>query len=155
VAARSKLIFVTLADEVGRVKANMLTLAVVVLAVVMLALHAHEVEWDRARVVGGVIAGISFPLFVLARIQLGSAFSLQAKAKKLVTTGLYARIRNPIYLFGGLTIAGLSLFLSAWGPLVTVLVIAPLQKFRARNEAQVLADAFGDEYLRYRAKTWF
>jgi protein-S-isoprenylcysteine O-methyltransferase Ste14 len=31
----------------------------------------------------------------------------------------------------------------------------PLQKVRARNEAQVLADAFGDEYLLYRSRTWF
>jgi protein-S-isoprenylcysteine O-methyltransferase Ste14 len=31
----------------------------------------------------------------------------------------------------------------------------PLQKIRARNEAQVLTEAFGEEYLRYRSKTWF
>jgi protein-S-isoprenylcysteine O-methyltransferase Ste14 len=137
------------------VKANMITLAVVLVAVVLLAMHAQEVQWDHAKVVGGVIIAASFPLFVLARIQLGASFSITARARKLVTTGLYSRIRNPIYLFGGLTIAGLSLFLSKWGPLVVVLVIAPLQKFRARKETQVLSETFGEEYLRYRAKTWF
>jgi protein-S-isoprenylcysteine O-methyltransferase Ste14 len=136
-------------------KANMITLAAALVAVVMLVLHAREVEWNAARVVGGVIAAVSFPFFVLARIQLGSAFSIKAKAQKLVTTGLYSRIRNPVYFFGGLAILGLSLFLSAWGPLVVVLVLAPLQKIRARNEAQVLYETFGEEYLRYRSKTWF
>jgi protein-S-isoprenylcysteine O-methyltransferase Ste14 len=136
-------------------KANMITLVVVVVAVVLLVFHAREVEWNAAKVVGGVIAAISFPLFVLARIQLGASFSMTAQARKLVTTGLYSRIRNPIYFFGGLAVAGLSLFLSRWGPLVVVLVLVPLQKVRARNEAQVLADAFGDEYLLYRSRTWF
>jgi protein-S-isoprenylcysteine O-methyltransferase Ste14 len=136
-------------------KANMITLAVALVAVVLLLLHAHEVEWNPARVVGGVLVAGSFPLFVLARIQLGSAFSIKAKAQKLVTTGLYSRIRSPIYFFGGVSVAGLSLFLSPWGPLVVVLVIAPLQKIRARNEARVLEEAFGEEYRRYRSKTWF
>jgi protein-S-isoprenylcysteine O-methyltransferase Ste14 len=136
-------------------KANMITLAVVLVAVGLLVLHAREVEWNAARILGGTIAAVFLPLFVLAKIQLGASFSIGAKAQKLVTTGLYARIRNPIYFFGGLVIVGLSLFLSSWGPLAVVLVIVPLQKIRARNEAQVLTEAFGEEYLRYRSKTWF
>jgi protein-S-isoprenylcysteine O-methyltransferase Ste14 len=136
-------------------KANMITLAVVLVAVGLLVLHAREVEWNAARILGGTIAAVFLPLFVLAKIQLGASFSIGAKAQKLVTTGLYSRIRNPIYFFGGLVIVGLSLFLSSWGPLAVVLVIVPLQKIRARNEAQVLTEAFGEEYLRYRSKTWF
>jgi protein-S-isoprenylcysteine O-methyltransferase Ste14 len=136
-------------------KTNMITLALVIAAVVLLLLHARELEWNTARLVGGAIAAAAFPPFVLARIQLGGSFSYAAKAAKLVTTGLYSRIRNPIYLFGGLVIIGISLFLSVWGPLVVVLVLVPLQKVRARNEERVLTEAFGDEYLRYRSRTWF
>ena len=136
-------------------KLNMITLAAVFVAVGLLVLHAHEVEWDVQRIIGGVIAAAAFPPFVVARIQLGSAFSYKPKAQKLVTTGMYARIRNPIYVFGGLMIAGLSLFFWHWGPLVVLLVLVPLQKVRARNEARVLTEAFGEDYLRYRSKTWF
>jgi protein-S-isoprenylcysteine O-methyltransferase Ste14 len=136
-------------------KLNMITLAAVIIAVGLLVLHLHEVEWNAARIVGGVIAAAAFPPFVVARIQLGSAFSYKAKAEKLITTGIYARIRNPVYFFGGLMITGLSLFLSHWGPLVVLLVLVPLQKIRSRNEARVLTEAFGEEYLRYRSKTWF
>ena len=136
-------------------KWNMITLAIVVVAVVLLLLHAREVAWNPASVLGGVIAAAAFPPFVVARIQLGGSFSYAAKARKLVTTGLYARIRNPVYFFGGLMVTGLSLFLSEWGPLVVLLVLVPLQKVRSRNEAEVLTEAFGEEYIRYRSKTWF
>jgi protein-S-isoprenylcysteine O-methyltransferase Ste14 len=137
------------------VRTNLLTLAVIVVTLAMLLVHAPEVGWSTAKVIGAVIAGISFPLFVLARWQLGSSFSVKAKANRLVTTGLYSRIRNPIYLFGGLFIVGLSLFLSPWGPLVVALVIVPMQVVRAHREERVLAEAFGEEYERYKSKTWF
>jgi protein-S-isoprenylcysteine O-methyltransferase Ste14 len=136
------------------VKSNLLTFAVIVVIVASLLVYAPEVDWSTAKVIGAVIAGISFPLFALARWQLGSSFSVKAKAGRLVTTGLYSRIRNPIYLFGGLFIVGLSLFLSPWGPLAVALVIVPLQVVRARREERVLAEAYGEEYERYKSKTW-
>ena len=37
------------------------------------------------------VASVAFPLWIVARVQLGSAFSLRAKAHHLVTTGLYHR----------------------------------------------------------------
>ena len=123
--------------------------------IALLVARAPEIAWSTARIVGAVIVGISLPLFVLARWQLGSSFSIRAKAGTLVTTGLYSRIRNPIYLFGGLLTVGLSLFVSAWGPLVVAAVLVPLQVSRVRKEEQVLAQAFGDEYERYKRQTWF
>jgi protein-S-isoprenylcysteine O-methyltransferase Ste14 len=136
-------------------RTNLLTLAILIFALTIFVIHAPELGWNTAKVVGAVIAGISFPLFVLARWQLGSSFSIKAKAGRLVTTGLYSRIRNPIYLFGGLFLVGLSLFFSVWGPLAVALVIVPLQVVRARREERVLAEAFGEEYERYKSKTWF
>jgi protein-S-isoprenylcysteine O-methyltransferase Ste14 len=136
-------------------KANLVTLAVFIVAVASLLVYAPEVDWSTAKLIGALIAGIALPLFVLARLQLGSSFSIKAKAGRLVTTGLYSRIRNPIYLFGGLFLVGLSLFFSVWGPLVVALVIVPLQVVRARREERVLAEAFGEEYERYKSKTWF
>jgi protein-S-isoprenylcysteine O-methyltransferase Ste14 len=137
------------------VKANLLTLGIVIFAVVMFLIDMPEIVWSTAKVIGAVMIGMSLPLFVLARWQLGKSFSIQAKATTLVTTGLYSRIRNPIYLFGGLLVAGVSLFLSPWGPLVVALLIVPLQIYRSRNEERVLARAFGEEYERYKSKTWF
>jgi protein-S-isoprenylcysteine O-methyltransferase Ste14 len=136
-------------------RSNLLTLGIAILMIAMLLALTPDMVWSTARIVGAVIVGVSFPLFVLARWQLGSSFSIKAKAGALVTTGLYSRIRNPIYLFGGLVVVGLSLFVAVWGPLVVAAVILPLQIYRARKEEQVLASAFGDEYRRYKSKTWF
>ena len=136
-------------------KANLLTLGVLVFAIAMFFAHSHEIKWNVASVAGVAIVGISLPLFAVARWQLGSSFSVRAEARALVTTGLYSRIRNPIYLFGGLVIAGISLFLSAWGPLVVGLVLVPLQIYRSRNEERVLARTFGEEYESYKCRTWF
>ncbi len=102
----------------------------------------------------GLVA-VSFALWMLARYQLGSSFRATAQAHKLVTTGLYSRIRNPIYLFGQLAFLGLAI---AWNtPLgygIFVLMI-PVQMLRARKERAVLENAFGDEYRAYRERTWF
>jgi protein-S-isoprenylcysteine O-methyltransferase Ste14 len=104
--------------------------------------------------VGMAVAG--FALSILARVQLGRSFSIRARAKTLVTTGLYSKFRHPIYLFGG--IANLGLFI-AWGKLIPLLCLLlfypPLQILRIRKEENVLEQAFGEEYRRYGASTWF
>jgi protein-S-isoprenylcysteine O-methyltransferase Ste14 len=136
-------------------KSNLLTLVFIIVMLALLLVRAQDMVWTTEKIVGAVIVAVFFPAFMLARLQLGKSFSLTAKAERLVTTGLYSRIRNPIYLFGGLVTVGLSLFVSVWGPLVVAIVIVPLQIYRSRKEEQVLASAFGEEYMRYKSKTWF
>ena len=97
----------------------------------------------------------AFLLFVLARIQLGQAFSVQAKATTLVTAGIYARIRNPIYVFGGLMILGVIIWAHRPWLLLIFVVLIPMQLLRVRKEEQVLEAKFGDAYLEYKRKTWF
>ena len=114
---------------------------------------SHQ-PWTPLKMAGAAIAIPSFVLLLIARIQLGGAFSIKAKAQKLVTTGIYSRIRNPIYVFGGLFVAGVLLYLRPiW--LVVFIVLIPLQMVRMRKEEKVLAGKFGEDYQRYKAKTWF
>jgi protein-S-isoprenylcysteine O-methyltransferase Ste14 len=81
-------------------------------------------------------------------------FLAAPKASELVTTGIYSRIRNPIYLFGGLAIIGLFLYINPkW--LLLLVVLIPMQIVRIRKEERVLADKFGEEYQRYKSRTWF
>jgi protein-S-isoprenylcysteine O-methyltransferase Ste14 len=39
--------------------------------------------------------------------------------------------------------------------LLILIVIIPMQIIRARREARVLEEEFGDEYREYRKRTWF
>src|SRR5258708_16217004 len=68
----------------------------------ILLVWRHEGVWGAHQLVGLAIVLPSFLLWGLARLQLGESFSIRPQAKALVTHGLYSRIRNPVYLFGGL-----------------------------------------------------
>ena len=87
----------------------------------------------------------SFALWMVVRVQLGKSFSVRAKAKPLVTTGLYSKFRHPIYFFGELAFAGLFL---AWGKLIPALAFfvltCPTQIVRSRKEEAVLEKALGN-----------
>jgi protein-S-isoprenylcysteine O-methyltransferase Ste14 len=101
-------------------KANVITLVVFVGTAVLLAMNAGSVAWTPVKMVGGVMAAVGVVLLVVARIQLGASFSVSAKARKLVTTGLYAKIRNPIYVFGGMFLVGMVMVLERWLLLVPI-----------------------------------
>ena len=136
-------------------KGNLITLAVIVVALLLFGRHAASLPLTAPRIGGLAIAVPSFLLFVLARLELGRAFSIQARATTLVTTGLYARIRNPIYVFGALTIMGIIIWSQRPWFLLVFAVLIPLQIGRSRKEEQVLEEKFGTAYIEYKQKTWF
>lgn len=117
-------------------------------------LSAHP-PWTPLRIAGLFVLILALTLLTIARIQLGNSFSLAPRATQLVTRGIYSRIRNPIYVFGALVMVGLFLFLER--PLLLLLLVPMviIQSSRARAEARVLEEHFGEEYRRYRASTWF
>ncbi len=111
--------------------------------------------WTWMQTVGVCMMAVGFPLWLTAHIQLGSSFAVSAQARALVTRGLYSRIRSPIYVFGSIGIAGAFLLLGRPHLLLAFVVLIPLQIARARNEARVLEEKFGEEYRNYRRGTWF
>jgi protein-S-isoprenylcysteine O-methyltransferase Ste14 len=136
-------------------RTNIATLAAVTIALGLFAWVSRDLPWTTWRIVGTAIAIPAFLLFAAARLQLGGAFSVQAKATTLVTRGIYSRIRNPIYVFGGLTIAGFMIWAQRPWLLLIFLVLLPLQIYRSRKEEQVLTEKFGEAYVEYKRKTWF
>jgi protein-S-isoprenylcysteine O-methyltransferase Ste14 len=128
-----------------------------ILAVAMLFwwLAASPGPWNTQRYIGTIMAVAGVSLVGVARYQLGKSFSVMPEARELVTRGLYSKIRNPIYVFGLVMLAGLVLVLQKpilWA-MLPILVVA--QQIRARREARVLEAAFGDAYREYLRKTWF
>jgi protein-S-isoprenylcysteine O-methyltransferase Ste14 len=136
-------------------KLNLVTLAVVIIGLAFFGMYAAHLPWTPRRIAGVAIAAPAFLLFAAARIELGRAFSVQAKATTLVTTGVYSRIRNPIYVFGAMFTLGIILWTGLPWLLLILAVLIPLQVVRSRKEERVLTEKFGAAYLDYKRKTWF
>src|SRR5664279_3439208 len=67
-----------------------------------------------ARWAGLVLGLIGLAGVIVARYTLGRSFSIAAKARALVTRGIYSRIRNPIYVSGVIFLIGLAVMM--WMP---------------------------------------
>lgn len=128
---------------------------IVAIGALLCAVIVWNGPWNAQRKVGTGLVVLGIVFIAIARYQLGRSFSIRPEAHKLVTTGLYSKIRNPIYVFGMVLVTGVILVFQnpvLW-VILPALVIA--QAIRARKEAGVLESAFGDQYREYRKKTWF
>ena len=124
--------------------------ACLVLLVLAVRFGPHTRIWQA----GLLLSTATLPLWVMARCQLGEAFSAMPEARHLVTHGLYSRLRHPIYVFGCLAYFGSLLALQVWPLLLAWLALTPIEVVRAARESRVLAAAFGPEYAAYRSRTW-
>lgn len=111
--------------------------------------------WNVARSIGLGLIIFGAALLFTARFQLGNSFAVTAQARELVTHGLYAKIRNPIYVFSGVMVLGFLITLRRPYLFVLFAILVVAQIVRARKEARVLEAKFGDTYREYRKQTWF
>jgi len=128
---------------------------IIVAGLLVWLLAAYKTPWNLQRYAGAFLVAVGLGGMVLARYQLGKSFSIRPEAHELVTTGIYSKIRNPIYVFGTLMLTGLVLVLRRPHGFVVVAGVIIAQMIQARREAEVLEKAFGDLYREYRRKTWF
>lgn len=112
-------------------------------------------EWNPARSIGLILIFVGVIFLFTARFQLGNSFAVTAQARELVTQGLYAKIRNPIYVFSSLIVLGLFMVIGKPYLFALLGVLLIVQTVRARKEARVLEAKFGDQYREYRKRTWF
>ena len=134
-----------------------MTLLIVLVSVPLLTawyFMSHPVV-TPATYAGLTVMTISVVFFTIARIQLGASFQVSAKANKLVTTGLYKRIRHPVYLFGFLFLLGVVVLMQKYLLIIFLCAIILLQLKRIKKEEQVLEEKFGEEYRSYKKGTWF
>jgi protein-S-isoprenylcysteine O-methyltransferase Ste14 len=110
----------------------------------------------RVRVAGVAIYSLGLLMAILGRVQLGRNWANVEDAQvlpeqRLVTGGIYSRVRHPIYAGDLLLLLGLELALNSW---LVVGVLAPLLVVlrRSRIEEALLARTFGD-YEAYRGQT--
>ncbi len=75
-----------------------------------------------------------------------------APSMVLATTGVYAYLRNPMYVALGLIVGGIGLALASDWTLVMLVAAALTMHFGVvKREERYLTAKFGDAYVRYRA----
>jgi len=138
-----------------RIPIPAIVVPLVVLLLYLFVPGLKERPWTVLRIAGAILALAGYCTFVTARLQLGKSFAVTPQAKDLVTFGLYSRIRNPIYVFVDVMIFGLILALRLYWLFALYPLLVVMHVFRARREAKVLREKFGQAYLDYCAQTWF
>ena len=131
---------------------NLLPLSFTLISIAIFLLYF----WNKIHNYVGIVfmvAGLA--IWWAGKLTLGDAWSVKAKAKKLVTRGIYSKIRNPIYVGLTLTFIGWAVFIPcpfwAIASIVAIIVLV----FRAKKEREVLLKKFGKKYRDYKKKTWF
>jgi protein-S-isoprenylcysteine O-methyltransferase Ste14 len=105
----------------------------------------------------GVIVVLAGVLIALAASQqfarAGTNIVPLTPSSALVTTGAFARTRNPMYLGMVLALGGIALLLNEpWPWLVPVAFVALLYFRFIRHEEALMTQTFGDAYLQYKAR---
>ncbi len=75
------------------------------------------------------------------------------KRKKLVTSGIYSKIRHPVYLSFNLFCIGFIMILLDWILLILYIIGALGLYFQAIDEEKILIEYFEDEYINYKQHT--
>jgi protein-S-isoprenylcysteine O-methyltransferase Ste14 len=131
------------------------TTLVPAIAIAYLLVKFSDLPWTALRILALLLTIAGIAAVAVARYQLGNSFTLSPQARTLVTYGLYSKIRNPVYVFSAIALAGLFVYIDRPIYLVSFLALIPLQFIRAHIESRVLEEKFGDTYSQYKSKTWF
>jgi protein-S-isoprenylcysteine O-methyltransferase Ste14 len=150
-------------DRKGRQEAVLLTLAILGFVVPLIwiaspALAFAEYPLRIAPLVAGIVCFVvGLWLFHRSHADLGTNWSITLQVReqhRLVTQGVYQRIRHPMYTSLFLYSIGQALVLPNWvaGPSYLV-TFGILYAFRVGHEERMMLDEFGPEYEAYMART--
>lgn len=90
---------------------------------------------------GDVLIAVSFYIFYLvSKVNTYAAANVRVEeGQKVISTGMYAVIRHPMYLGAIFLLVGIPLALASWWSLLIVPLFLPILYFRIANEEKVLA----------------
>jgi protein-S-isoprenylcysteine O-methyltransferase Ste14 len=117
-----------------------------------------EYPLHTAPLVAGVVCVvIGLWLFYRSHADLGTNWSITLEVReehRLITEGVYRRVRHPMYSALVLYSVGQALVIPNWvaGP-SNLLAFSVLLALRIRAEERMMGERFGDEYAAYSART--
>ncbi len=110
-----------------------------------------EIPTPVALIIGIILLGMNFIIKISAQKQIGTIPALKGKGR-LVTTGIYGTVRNPLYLSNGLLAMGMAiLFRSLYAFLFSIPYFLSYLLI-IRLEEKDLLEKYGKEYQEYRKK---
>ena len=117
----------------------------------------HRFMWSRvpppASVVGDALVAFGFfiVLLVFNENTFASGTVEIAPEQKVVSTGVYALVRHPMYLRGLFWLIGMALALGSWWGMLIFLLILPALTWRILDEERLLSKELPG-YMEYRQK---
>lgn len=123
-------------------------------------LHLGQIAWHSSALgwAGVALVILSLALRVWAASVLGAFYTRTLRISSeqhIIQKGPYRLIRHPGYLADIFLWIGGGLAVLNWMVLIVMLVLIPYAYiYRIRSEEEMLAQAFGEEYRVYCAKTW-
>ncbi len=116
------------------------------------ALYFPAMLHPALNILGALLILIGLPYYFLAVRAMTRAF----KAKELVTTGVYAVCRHPLYGSWIVFLApGIVLLTHIWLGLSVPVVMYLVLRVMVKEEEDYLAATFGEPYLQYKATVPF
>ncbi len=116
----------------------------------------HRAAADVIVWLGALIVVVGIAIRMKALLDLGSAFSMKVERREdqeLVTSGLYATIRHPLYLATLAMALGIPILLSAWLTLILTALTLIGILVRIRKEERFMREQFPG-YEEYARRTW-
>jgi protein-S-isoprenylcysteine O-methyltransferase Ste14 len=110
-------------------------------------LHLTYTSYPVLEILGVLLIISGIFIRILASKEIRNTWQID----RLVTTGIYSRTRNPVYLAFSLIVAGIALVSLSYLSFVWVVIAVFLMYWAAVKEERDLEKAFGNEYLRYKA----
>ena len=120
------------------------------------ALEMRLIDSPAARVIGVVLISLGLSVFVMAFVSFGDSWRVGFDMKKpgeLVTNGIFAFTRNPIYLLIDLWFFGMFLINGTLIFLIFAVLAAVGVHWQIRQEEAFLTNLYGQPYRDYCTRT--
>lgn len=144
-------------EDVKGISAGYITLSLLTLIVAPLEHHFRQPDPSAVREIIGTVIGLGGLLIGFLSFQaLGRNFRVFAAPRRsgnLITSGVYAKVRHPMYTAVIMAVGGYALFFGSWVSLPLWLGVAIFYVIKSIKEERLLENKY-PEYAEYRRHTW-